>query len=281
VMDFAGSTPQIEAAINSCYSYTRAYVVYALKCLLAPRLPFNEGVLRPIRLEAPKGSVVNSTYPAAGAARNLVGHYIPMLVINAMKELMPERAIAECGSPRPIINVSGTDPRNGRMYFAPILVMGGFGARATKDGPSALVFPTNTEAVPVEMIESTCPLLIETKELVPDSGGAGRFRGGLGQRISIRCLHGEATVSLIAQHLDRGPQGVYGGMPGAPTRIIIGDRLIKHLPGPLPLPAGQSVTLDSPGGGGYGPPSKRDPTAVEHDRRQGYVNTAAPAGAYS
>ena len=277
VMDFTGSSPQIAAAVNSCYAYTRAYVVYALKCLLAPRLPFNEGILRPIRLRTPAGSVVDSRFPAAGAARNLVGHYLPMLVINAMRALLPDRASAECGSPRPIINLSGTDPRDGRMYHAPVLVMGGFGARATKDGPSALVFPTNTEAVPVEMIESTCPLLVESKELVTDSGGAGRHRGGLGQRITIRCTHGEATVSLIAQHLARGPDGVDGGLAGSPTRIEIGDRRIDCLPGPLPLPQGQAVTLESPGGGGYGPPVQRRADAVARDLRYGYISAESAA----
>lgn len=280
VMDFTGSSPQIGAAVNSCYAYTRAYVIYALKCLLAPRLPFNEGILRPIRLETPAGSVVDSRFPAAGAARNLVGHYIPMLVINAMRSLLPERAIAECGSPRPIINISGTDPRDGRMYHAPVLVMGGFGARASKDGPSALVFPTNTEAVPVEMIESTCPLIVESKELVTDSGGPGRFRGGLGQRIAIRCTHGEATVSLIAQHLVRGPDGVEGGLAGAPTRIEVGGRRIESLPGPLSLPEGQTVVLESPGGGGYGPPAERLPEAVERDLRYEYISSRSAEADY-
>lgn len=280
VMDFTGSSPQIGAAVNSCYAYTRAYVIYALKCLLAPRLPFNEGILRPIRLETPAGSVVDSRFPAAGAARNLVGHYIPMLVINAMRSLLPERAIAECGSPRPIINISGTDPRDGRMYHAPVLVMGGFGARASKDGPSALVFPTNTEAVPVEMIESTCPLIVESKELVTDSGGPGRFRGGLGQRIAIRCTHGEATVSLIAQHLVRGPDGVEGGLAGAPTHIDVSGRRIESLPGPLPLPEGQTVVLESPGGGGYGPPAERLPEAVERDLRYEYISSRSAEADY-
>lgn len=275
LLDFAGSTPQIAAAVNSCFSYTRAYVIFALKCLLAPKLPFNEGVLRPIRMTAPPGTVVNSTFPAAGAARNLVGHYIPMLVVNAIRELLPERAIAECGSPRPIVSMTGTDPRDGRMYYAPILVMGGFGARATKDGPSALVFPTNTQVVPVEMIESTCPLLFEQKELAPDSGGPGTYRGGLGQRVSVRCTAGEVSVSLVAQHLGHGPQGVRGGLPGDRTHIVIAERTLCEIPGPIVLSAGQSVTLQSPGGGGSGPPALRARDAVARDVAQGYVSAEA------
>jgi N-methylhydantoinase B len=278
-LDFAGSTPQIGAAINSCISYTRAYVIFALKCLLAPQLPFNEGVVRPFRIDAPEGSVVNSAFPAAGAARNLVGHYIPMLVMNAIRDLVPASAIAECGSPRPIISLTGTDPREGRMYYAPVLVMGGFGARATKDGPSALVFPTNTQVVPVEMIESTTPLRIEEKELIPDSGGPGEFRGGLGQRVTVRCIAGEATVSLIAQHLKHGPAGASGGEPGRRTRPLLAGRELDQIPGPVTLAAGDAVTLESPGGGGMGPPAKRDPARLRRDQALGYVTDASAYGA--
>lgn len=280
VMDFAGSTPQIAAAVNSCYSYTRAYVVFALKCLLAPRLPFNEGVLRPIRVEAPEGSVVNSRFPAAGAARNLVGHFIPTLVINAMTGLLPGRSIAECGSPRPIVNLTGTDPKDGRMYSAPVLVMGGFGARASKDGPAALVFPTNTEAVPIEMIESTCPLLFEEKELVPDSGGAGTFRGGLGQRVTVRCTAGEANVSILAQRLKTGAAGVQGGLGGGITEIIVGGEKLQKVSGPIALSSGESVTIQSPGGGGFGPPELRARSAVERDKICQYVTAKAAVSIY-
>ena len=270
--DFAGSTPQIAAAVNSPLAYTRAYVVFALKCLLAPRLPFNEGVLRAIRVDAPEGSVVASKFPAACAARNLTGHFIPHLVIDALREVLPDRSIAECGSPRPIVSLSGTDPRDGRMYYAPVLVMGGFGARAERDGPSALVFPTNTETVPIEMIESTSPLLFDEKELVPDSGGDGRTRGGLGQRVTVRSVAGDLSVSLIAQHLDRGPAGVCGGLPGGRTRIFVNGKQLDAIPGPMSVACGEPITLESPGGGGFGLASQRKRSHVESDLRMGYIS---------
>ncbi len=272
LLDFAGSSPQVAAAVNSPLAYTRAYAIFALKCLLAPRLPFNEGILRTIRVDAPEGTVVSSRFPAACAARNLTGHFIPNLLIDALRQVLPDRSIAECGSPRPIISLSGTNPRDGRMYYAPVLVMGGFGARAQRDGPSALVFPTNTETVPVEMIESTSPLLFDEKELVTDSGGAGRSRGGLGQRVTLRSTGGDLSVSLVAQHLDRGPQGVMGGLPGGCTRVFVDGKRLDTIPGPLTLSAGTPVTLESPGGGGFGPPAERDPDDVARDLRQGYIS---------
>ncbi|NBS65169.1 MAG: hydantoinase B/oxoprolinase family protein [Betaproteobacteria bacterium] len=271
-LDFTGSSPQVAAAVNSPLAYTRAYVVFALKCLLAPRLPFNEGILRAIRVDAPEGTVVSSRFPAACAARNLTGHFIPNLVIDALREVLPDRSIAECGSPRPIISLSGTNPRDGRMYYAPVLVMGGFGARAKRDGPSALVFPTNTETVPVEMVESTSPLLFDEKELVTDTGGPGRSRGGLGQRVTLRSTAGDLLVSFVAQHLDRGPKGVLGGLPGGGTRVFVDGKRLDSIPGPLTIAAGKPVTLESPGGGGFGPPAERDRNDVERDLRLGYIS---------
>jgi N-methylhydantoinase B len=279
LVDFAGSSDQIPVAINSCFSYTRAYTFFAIKCMLAPRVAFNEGISKPIEVIAPEGSILNSRPPAAGAARNLVGHFIPTLIFNALAAVAPKQVIADCGSPRPILNITGVDGR-GEHFSAPILVMGGFGARASSDGPSCLAFPTNTETVPIEMLESTCPLRVEEKRLLADSGGPGRFRGGLGQRVTVRLLSEQASASVLAQRLGEPPRGALGGGDGGATRIVAGETDVKQLAGSFRLGRGDTISVDSPGGGGYGSPELRERALVAEDVRDGYVSFRQAASEY-
>jgi N-methylhydantoinase B len=267
--DFTGSSPQVDAAINSTLPYTRAYVVYALKCLLAAEVPFTGGLTRPIILIAPEGTVVNRAFPAPGVARNLVGQFVPTMIFAALAEVVP--SLAEAGAPRPTFRVTGSD-RSGRAFSAPFFVMGGLGARPGKDGIACIAFPTNTEVVPVEIIEATTPLLVESKELVTDSGGPGRFRGGLGQRIVVRCLTGRARAFVIAQRLHKPPEGSAGGESALPAMIFKNGRRIKHLTGPVDLYEGDTLTVQSAGGGGFGAPRNRARDQVDADVRAGYVS---------
>lgn len=270
--DFGGSSPQVPAGINSCFNYTSSYVVAALKSVLIPRLPFNHGVLRPITVTAPEGSIVNSRYPAPGAARSLVGHYIPGLVIRALSDALPDETTADAGAPRPSIRISGIDSGSGEMFTAPIYAPGGFGARSSADGPSTTSFPTNASTIPVELIELQAPIMVEQKELIPDSGGSGRFRGGLGQRIIIRALQDNLSASVVAQRVQ--PRGVHGGGDGTPARVLLNDEPVTDPSVRLKLNRGDRITLESPGGGGFGDPLQRSGELATEDRIDGYVTRA-------
>lgn len=278
-VDFTGSSRQIAAGVNSCYAYTRAYVAYALKSLLAPALPFNEGILRPIRVTAPEGTVVNSCFPAAGAIRMATGHFIPGLIFKALSEVVPEHAIGECGAPRPGVRFGGTDPITGALFTVPVLVPGGFGARATKDGLPCIAFPTNASTVPMEMIEAGCPLLFEEKELVTDSGGAGQFQGGLGQRVTVRCLAESVQASVTALRLSKPAGGIYGGGSGSLTRVLLNETP-ENPSGHIPLRQGDTITLESPGGGGFGDPHQRSTVQVSEDVEDGYISIEKARNVY-
>ena len=278
--DFAGSSPQVPVGINCCLAYARAYLIFGLKCLLAPTLPLNEGVIRVLHMVAPDGSVVNSKFPAAGTARNLVGMHIPALVFRALAEVIPATVAAESGSPHPILSITGTDPRTGQLFAASLEVPGGFGARASMDGPSVVQFPANTRLMAIEMMEATAPLLFMCRELLPDSGGAGQFRGGLGQRISVSSLADSTFVALHVDRLHTPPLGLFGGRSGSGVRLRVGQEEITDTAGSIEMGPRNILTVESPGGGGYGDPAKREPAALERDLQVGYVSEKAAHEVY-
>ncbi|HLJ60297.1 MAG TPA: hydantoinase B/oxoprolinase family protein [bacterium] len=279
LVDFAGSSPQVPAGVNVALSFTTAYTVYGLKCLLAPALPLNEGIFAPIQVIAPAGSIVNSRFPAAGSARSSVGHFIPTLLFDALAEVVPHDCIAECGAPRPLLNLRGTDTDRGA--FSPLIIAaGGFGARSTKDGPSCLAFPTNTECAPIEMIEATAPVLFREKELITDSGGAGLFRGGLGQRVVVECLADHAEAFVRAQRLRRPAKGILGGRPGGLAAIIVNGKAVYSPLRKIRLRKGDTIAIHSPGGGGYGTPTSRARDLVTEDVQNGYVSSEKAVALY-
>lgn len=280
-VDFAGSSSQVAPGVNACFNYSRAYVLYALKCLLAPGLPLNEGLIQPIRVKAPDATVVNSRHPAAGSARNLVGHYIPTLIIDALAEALPHEVIAECAAPAPVLTISGAQIAGDSLFRLHALVPGGMGARATQDGLSAVGFPMNGSAIPVEVIEATCPLLFEERQLRRDSGGAGEFQGGLGQRSTIQCLSPWAQVTVSGQRLHQPPSGLFGGRPGATASVKVNDVEIADPSGGLNLSQGDRLTIESAGGGGYGDPRRRSAQAILRDVASGYLSVEAAAERYS
>ena len=278
--DFSGSSPQVAAGINSSLAYARAYLIFGLKCLLAPDLPLNEGVFRPIRIVAPEASVVNSRFPAAGTARNLVGMHIPPLVFRALSGVMPRVVIGESGSPHPILSITGTDPATGALFAATLEATGGFGARAEADGGSAVQFPANTQITAVEMIEASSPLVFECRELIPDSGGPGRYRGGLGQKVSFRTLADSVSASIHVERLQNPPKGMFSGGAGSCTRVLVGDHELLDPSKTITLTRGEFLTVESSGGGGYGNPRERDAEAVLQDVVNGYVTEDAAKRLY-
>jgi len=278
MVDFAGSSPQIQGGINSTFGYSYSYTAYALKCLLSPHVPINDGTFRPIRMAAPEGTIINCVYPAAVAARSQVGHYISSAIYGALANVVPQKVIADSGSPRPMVILSGRG-NAGQAFVTTVLVHGGMGATPVHDGLPCIAFPTNTAGIPVEVVEATTPVLVEQKEFVADSGGAGQYRGGLGQRIVLRMLADQPTrVSIMAQRDRFAPRGLFGGKPGRKFRASLNDGQKINVHGVTMLRKGDRLVLDAPGGGGFGPTRKRLAEAVARDLRDGVTSRPAAPG---
>lgn len=273
LVDYAGTSPQVPLAMNSPYTYTYAYTAHPLKCVINPSIPNNEGTFRAIEVRAPEGSVVNPRYPAAVAARNLTGHCLYAVLYGALAPAIPDRVIAECSAPRPIIIVSGFR-EDGRRFQNMFFIMGGLGARAEADGGACLPFPTNTRATPVEIMETTTPILIERKELVPDTGGAGKFRGGCAQEVTIRNLSpNPMRLSMLSERTKQPPRGLFGGRPGGRPKFYLDDGSPAESKGITTVAAGQAMIIRTHGGGGYGPPGERARESLRADLVDGYVTT--------
>ena len=278
-VDFAGTSAQIAKPINSVLNYTIAYSTYAVKCALDPTTPNNDGSFRPIKITAPEGCLVNPRRPAPVWARHLSGHYLPPVIFSALAQLMPERVIADCGSPLWNVYFGGQHP-DGRRFVKMFFMNGGHGARPHQDGPACLSFPSNVATVPIEQFENSVPLLITEKSLIPDSGGAGKFRGGPAQRIGFE-VTSEYPVTMTIRHerVKFPPRGLLGGMPGAGGREYLnGERIPAKVR--IDLQPNDRVTFDTPGGGGMGPPAERDAEKLKADLRSGLVTPAGAARDY-
>jgi len=280
LVDYAGSSPQVSKGINVVLNYTAAYTTYALKCAIAPSVPHNEGSFRPVTVTAPEGSILNATYPAPVAARHIVGHFLPHAVFGALETIMPDRIVAEGAGNVWLSTLRGLGAdRFVSVFFA----SGGMGARHKQDGLSTTSFPSGIATSPVEIIESTSPLIVRRKEFIPDSGGAGRFRGGLGQVIQFEVASGEPfAVSCLADRVRFAAGGMQGGAAGSLARFttsaegeISNPKLSRR------LAPGTQITLELPGGGGYGPPSERDRQAILDDLADGLVTPGGAARDYN
>ena len=270
--DFAGSSPQSRWGINVPLGYITAYTTYALKTVLAPDIPNNEGSFRPVRVVAPAGSIFNPKYPAPVAARAMIGHLGAMCVIGALAQPMPERVLADGATSLFSLTFRG-EARDGQLFNVNFMNAGGMGARAERDGLPATAFPSGIRGTPVEIMETTAPLFIRRKELRMDSAGAGRARGGLGQvihaavdtdkRWHFPCRFNRAKFP---------PRGLLGGGAAAPLvlRTTTGREL--HSMGYHILEPDEEVIVEMPGGGGYGDPFERDPERVLRDVRDGRVS---------
>ena len=279
-VDYAGTSPQVPFGINSPYCYTYAYTAYPLKCLCNPGTPNNEGTFRAIHVTAPEGSLLNPVYPAPTSARTLGGHPLHAALFGALAKALPDRVIAESSSPRPTILVSGYRADGTRFHNA-FFIMGALGASAGGDGSACLPYPTNILATPTEILESEAPILIESKELVPDSGGPGRSRGGTAQEVVIRNLSPKPMLmSIMSERTKVAPQGLFGGGPGARPHFILDDGTELDPKGIATVPPGQSVNIRTHGGGGYGPAAERPKEKVLSDVLNGYVTREAAQSAY-
>ncbi|HXM58868.1 MAG TPA: hydantoinase B/oxoprolinase family protein [Candidatus Dormibacteraeota bacterium] len=276
--DFAGSSDQVERGLNVVLNYTAAYTNYALKCAVAPDVPHNDGSFRPVRVIAPEGSIFNPRFPAAVAARQIAGHYIPHAVFGALEEVLPGRVIAEGAGGIWLTTVRGA---GAKRFVSVFFSAGGTGARPTADGLSTTAFPSGVASSPIEVIETTGPLVIRRKELRRDSGGPGRRRGGLGQVIDVEVRTGEPyVVSTLSDRFTRAADGYSGGGAGARAgfRASTGVRRSPKLS--MTMPAGATFTLELPGGGGYFDALERPLEEVAEDVAEGLVSPAAAERAY-
>jgi N-methylhydantoinase B len=243
-----------------------------MKAAVAPEVPHNDGAFRPVHVTAPLGSILNCEHPAPVASRHVIGHFLPGIIFGALADAVPDRLLAGSADALWITVWQGRDRRR-RPFVQTVFQLGGMGARTHKDGLSATGFPSGVAGMPAEVVESLSPLVFRRRELTCDSGGAGRFRGGLGQDRVITCSTDEAwSVSGLLDRTKHPAPGLAGGLAGAPGayRLYGGDDLpIKRVVGLGPQDA---VELRLPGGGGYGAPSAREGEAVLRDVVEGYVS---------
>ena len=255
-----------------------AHTAYALKCMLTPEVPSNAGDIRAIHISAPEGSILNCRYPAAVNIRTMTGWYCAPAVFGALAKALPDRVQGFTGMPAGA-GVYGYDGR-GRAFNDHLFQGGGQGAGGHGDGKSALLFPTSAANTSVEMFETRTPMLVECKELIADSGGAGRHRGGLGQRVRLRKLADDgrpALVSLHPQGIEIDTPGLFGGRSGRRGAIHLEEEGMavqghRELGGLAELRRpGQRLTIELAGGSGYGNPTERPPEDVARDLEEGYI----------
>jgi N-methylhydantoinase B len=270
--DYAGTSPQQPRAINCVYAYTYAMTAYAVRCALLANLANNEGMYRPVKVMAPEGCLLNPRWPAAVVSRSNTGHYVPTLVFGALHQVVPERVMAGVGSPLWAVTQSGVR-EGGRTYTNVLFYNGGMGATAAKDGESVLSWPSNISSTPVEVAERNSPLFFHYKRLRPGSGGAGRFRGGLGQDILMES-ESETPIAMVfmAERTVFPAPGFAGGAAGGKGDVRINGRSINHRRQYI-LKRGDRVLVSTPGGGGYGRPSERNRQRARRDRALGYVRS--------
>ncbi len=264
--------------INCTLNYTAAHSVYALKSVLTPDIPSNAGCFRPIEVFAPEGSILNCHYPAAVNMRTHTGWYCAPAIFSALAPVLQRRVQAFTGLPMGA-GAYGRD-RNGTYFNDHLFQGGGQGGSLQGDGKSALLYPTSAANTSIEMFETRVPLLVEEKALIPNSGGAGKYRGGLGQSIKVRKLYDDNESVLLSLH----PQGMivptpglFGGQAGRLARVALeGSQGVlenETLAGLAELTKPNELCIiEMPGGSGYGLPEERSQEALQQDLQEGYIN---------
>jgi len=277
IVDLDGSSGQVNWGGNVVYNFTYAYVFMAVKSMFAPDIPNNEGCARPISLTAPEGTVINCKFPAAVAARMGVGHFLTEVIYRALSDVLPAKVIAASGGTPAAMNVFYGKRKDAKPWHSVIIRGGGMGAGAANDGNYVYIFPANGANTPVEIFESDTPLIVEKREILSDSGGTGRMKGGLGKREIFRIPDDEyAPIPPVNLGIQAGryiypAEGLFGGKPGARAQFLV-NGVPGNSYGLTQLRPGDVVTIDAPGGGGYGNPFERDPEMVLGDVLEGYIS---------
>ncbi|NRB02275.1 MAG: hydantoinase B/oxoprolinase family protein [Rhodobacteraceae bacterium] len=285
--DWAGTSGLDKKGINVPLVYTKAYACYALKCAIAPEIPNNAASLAPFEITAPENTIVNAVHPAPVALRHVIGHMVPDTVYDALDKLLPGVVPAEgagclCNfqvSLRPRMDAPA--PEDAVRSEVLTFNSGGSGARPALDGMSATAFPSGVMTMPVEATEQVGPVIVWRKELRPDSGGAGAYRGGLGQYMDVGARDGhEFDIQAMFDRVDHPARGRRGGGQGAPTKIARDDGAAMKGKGKQFVPHGARVEMAFPGGAGYGDPSDRDAEAIKRDLALGYITADAARDVY-
>ncbi|HNQ45949.1 MAG TPA: hydantoinase B/oxoprolinase family protein [Syntrophorhabdus sp.] len=285
IVDLDGSSPQVNWGGNVVFNFTYAYVFMAVKSMFAPDIPNNDGCARPIQLTAPEGSVVNCKFPAAVAARMGVGHFLTEVIYRALSGVLPRKVIAGSGGTPAAMNVFYGRRKDGKNWHSVIIRGGGMGASAASDGNYVYIFPANGANTPVEIFESDTPIIVEKRELLTDSGGPGKMKGGLGKREVFRIPDDEyAPIPPVNLGIQAGryiypAEGLFGGKAGTKAQFLVNGRPGNSY-GLTQMKPGDVVTIDAPGGGGYGNPLERDVDMVVNDVKQGYVSIKSAKNNY-
>ena len=288
VSDFTGSSGLDKKGINCPLVYAKAYACYALKVAIAPEIPNNAASLAPFEIAAPENSIVNALHPAPVALRHIVGHFVPDAVFNAFDKIVPGLVPAEgagclCNfqvSLRPRTDAPAPEPPE--LNVSTSLRRACAGARPEHDGLNATAFPSGGMTMPIEATEHAGPVIIWRKELRPDSGGAGKTRGGLGQYREVGEQEGhEVDIQAMFDRVDHPALGRRGGSAGAPTTIAQDDGTAMNGKGKQFVAHGRRVVMAFPGGAGYGDPSERSIELVKRDLARGYISAETAAEDYN
>jgi N-methylhydantoinase B len=279
-LDFSGSSAVSARGINVPLPYTEAYASFGVRCLVGNQIPNNAGSLSLISVSAPDGCILNAQPPAAVSARHSIGQMLPDVVLGALAQVLPEAVPAEGASCiwNPVLRSVSSASAEDRFVTNPIF-NGGTGARPGKDGLSTTAFPSGVRTTSTEVSEATTPLVVWRKEYRRDSGGAGEFRGGLGQIVEIG-HRGEQpfVVSKMFDRIHHPARGRHGGEAGLPGRVYLQDGTVLSGKGRDLVPAGAILVIETPGGGGLGEAAERASQAVRIDLEAGLVSDVVDAG---
>ena len=284
-VDFEGSAACVAKGINVPLNYATAYTVFALRCIIGAEIPNNAGSLAPFRVTAPKGCILNAQPPSPVAMRHTLGQMTPDLVFGCHTQALPDRAPAEgasCMYDLPLRHAPEAIERGHAPFAVELVFNGGTGARPASDGLSATAYPSGVWGSQIETTEAAAPVFFHKRALLADTGGAGRWRGGMGQRIEMSPAGQEDIMLFLSVERVRNPaRGRHGGSDGAPGRI----RITGHdgdLPGKgtFQISAGQTLIFDTPGGGGFGPADERTAETVQRDVAEGLVSAKAAKEIY-
>lgn len=284
--DFTGTAPQVRGNVNVTLNATQASVCYSLKALLDPEVPNNQGVLNVCEITTERGTLLDCEAPSPVAARANTCQRIVDVVIGALKDALPDAAVGAANGANTTAVFSGRDPATGRDYLYLETLGGGFGGRKDRDGKDGVqVHITNTSNLPVEAIEMEYPLRVVSYSLVPDSGGAGEYRGGMGLRRVVTPVSHECVFNGAGERFRNPPWGVFGGGEGAMGRFAhVQEDGTEHgleiKPSGIVVRPGEQVVVETPGAGGYGDPGARDKAALRTDRRSGKFSDAYMAERY-
>lgn len=283
-LDYTGSSAASRKGINVCLGYASGYSIFGLWCALRQDIPLNFGSLKPFKVTAVEGSILNARFPSPVSARHIVGQMLPGIVLQAAGQVLPQQVISESAGALWSLSVRGYS-QDGRPFLRPIFLSGGMGARAHADGPTTTQFPTGTSNIPIEIAEATMPIIFKRKEIRIDSGGAGKYRGGLSQVVEVEVSpRPEDEVCILTLTGDRAANpaaGLMGAGSGARGSLqLAGQEKMNSAKLFLPLQEPLDIRIETPGGGGYGRAEERDLSDVLRDVAFGYVSPSAAFDQY-